>query len=491
MKHYILSIDQSTQKTKAFLFDQEGALVSQAALPHRQIVNDAGWVSHDTEEIYRNTIEVIRQTVMDAGVTGDEIAGIGISNQRETSVIWDKKTGKPLADAVVWQCSRAAEICQRPKIQQDAEMIREKTGLVLSPYYPAAKFCWLMEHLTEQNIALQKGQYCLGTMDSYLLFRLTGTEVFATDMSNAARTQLFDIKKLQWAEEICQVFGIDPAALPEVKNSNALFGYTTCEGLFENPVPIHGILGDSNAALFAHNCRNAGDVKATYGTGSSVMMNIGNEYIQSRNGLSTSLAWSLNDRAEYVLEGNINYSGAVIAWLKDRMMLIQDEGETEALAEAASKEDELYLIPAFTGLSAPYWNSDVKAAFIGMDRTTGKAEIVRATLESIAYQITDVVKAMEADLQRPVASLKADGGATNNRYLMQFQSDILGCEVFTSDYAEMSGMGAALMAGLAAGCWKEDVFQILRRKSVTPRMSVSDRDRKYRGYIQAVQKIIN
>lgn len=491
MKHYILSIDQSTQKTKAFLFDQEGALVSQAALPHRQIVNDAGWVSHDTEEIYRNTIEVIRQTVMDAGVTGDEIAGIGISNQRETSVIWDKKTGKPLADAVVWQCSRAAEICQRPKIQQEAEMIREKTGLVLSPYYPAAKFCWLMEHLTEQNIPLQKGQYCLGTMDSYLLFRLTGAEVFATDMSNAARTQLFDIKKLQWAEEICQVFGIDPAALPEVKNSNALFGYTTCEGLFENPVPIHGILGDSNAALFAHNCRNAGDVKATYGTGSSVMMNIGNEYIRSRNGLSTSLAWSLNDRAEYVLEGNINYSGAVIAWLKDRMMLIQDEGETEALAEAASKEDELYLIPAFTGLSAPYWNSDVKAAFIGMDRTTGKAEIVRATLESIAYQITDVVKAMEADLQKPVASLKADGGATNNRYLMQFQSDILGCEVFTSDYAEMSGMGAALMAGLAAGCWKEDVFQILRRKSVTPRMSVSDRDRKYRGYIQAVQKIIN
>lgn len=489
MKNYVLSIDQSTQKTKAFLFDKNGSLISQAALPHRQIVNDAGWVSHDPEEIYHNTLKVIRQTTEEAGISSRQIACIGISNQRETSLIWDRETGAALERAVVWQCSRAALVCQRPQILAAAEKIREKTGLVLSPYYPAAKYCWLLEHLTSQNNLPEAGKYCLGTIDSYLLFRLTDGNVFATDLSNAARTQLFDISSCRWDEEICRLFGIETAALPEVKDSDALFGCTDCEGFFEEPVPICGILGDSNAALFAHNCTAAGDVKATYGTGSSVMMNIGERFIRSANGLSTSLAWSRKGRRSYVLEGNINYSGAVIAWLKDRMMLIRDEKETASLAQAAQKDDTLYLIPAFTGLSAPYWNSDVKAAIVGMDRTTGRAEIVRAALESIAYQIADVVNAMEADVHSPVASLKADGGATNNSYLMQFQSDILGCEVSISDYAEMSGMGAALMAGMAAGCWNEDVYGSLKRKSILPNMTEGQRIKKMEGYKEAVKKL--
>lgn len=490
MKNYVLSIDQSTQKTKAFLFDRKGSLISQAALPHRQIVNEAGWVSHDPEEIYRNTLEVIRQTVAAAGVSSREIACIGISNQRETSLIWDRKSGTPLEHAVVWQCSRAAQVCQRPQIREAAEKIRKKTGLVLSPYYPAAKYCWLLEHLAGRNRLPGAGQYCLGTMDSYLLFRLTGGNVFATDLSNAARTQLFDISSCNWDEEICGLFGIDPMTLPEVKDSDAVFGCTDCEGIFEEPVPVHGILGDSNAALFAHHCTNPGDVKATYGTGSSVMMNIGEQFLCSSHGLSSSLAWSIKGRRFYVLEGNINYSGAVIAWLKDRMMLIQNEAETVSLAQSAQKDDQLYLIPAFTGLSAPYWNSDVKAAFTGMDRTTGKAEIVRAALESIAYQITDVVRSMEADVRHPITSLKADGGATGNSYLMQFQSDILGCKVSISDYTEMSGMGAALMAGMAAGCWTEEVYQILKRRTVLPEMTEQVRKTKYDGYMAALKTVL-
>lgn len=486
-KKYIISIDQSTQGTKALLFDEEGRLRMRTDLPHRQIVNGQGWVSHDGEEIYRNTVRVIGNVLQMAQVSPDHVAGIGISNQRETAILWDRETGLPAADAVVWQCSRAAEVCERSRVRNMAAQIERRTGLKLSPYFTAAKICWLLENTEGIPEKARRHSICHGTMDSYLIYRLTKGAVYATDYSNASRTQLFDIFKLEWDEGICGCFGIDPGNLPEVRDSDACFGYTDCEGLFAKPVPIHAVMGDSQAALFGQNCRSDGMVKVTYGTGSSIMMHIGNRPVLSGNGLVTSLAWGIGGKREYVLEGNLNYTGAVISWLKDDVGIIQNPAETETLAETASQKDSLYLIPAFTGLGAPYWDSAARAAFVGMDRTTGKNELVRAALESIAYQISDVVSAMERDSGKRIEILRADGGPTRNRYLMQFQSDITGCEVSVSDIEELSGTGAAFMAGMRLGLWGEEVFGRLRWKRVLPKMDADTRSRRVEGYQDAVR----
>lgn len=485
-KKYMISIDQSTQGTKALLFSEKGELCVRTDLAHRQIINEQGWVSHDGEEIYQNTMQVIRNALKLAKVSPEDVAGIGISNQRETAIMWDRKTGRPLDHAVVWQCARAAEVCEREEIWQMAEQVRARTGLKLSPYFTAAKICWLLENVEGAAAKAKQHTVCHGTMDSYLVYRMTKGEVYATDYSNASRTQLFNIFELKWDEEICRAFGIDTADLPEVRDSNACFGYTDCEGLFARPVPIHAVLGDSHAALFGQNCRSDGKTKVTYGTGSSIMMNIGVTPILSRNGLVTSLAWGLNGRPEYVLEGNLNYTGAVISWLKDDVKLIGSAAETEALANEANQDDGLYLVPAFTGLGAPYWDSSARAAIIGMDRTTGKAELTRAALESIAYQITDIVRAMEKDSQKRIEVLRVDGGPTKNRYLMQFQSDIAGSEVAISTIEELSGTGAAFMAGMAMGLWGEEIFDTISWKQVPPQMEEPVRERKFAGYKNAV-----
>lgn len=488
-KRYIVSIDQSTQGTKALLFDGQGKLCMRTDLPHRQIISGRGWVSHDGEEIYRNTIQVIKNVLDLAGVNPDDVSGIGISNQRETGIMWERETGKPSGYAVVWQCARAAEICRRKEISGMAGRIREKTGLKLSPYFTAAKICWLLENVEGAMEKAKNRKICHGTVDSYLVYRMTDGEVYATDYSNASRTQLFNIFTLEWDKEICGAFGIDAGNLAEVRDSNACFGYTDCEGLFAEPVPIHAVMGDSHAALFGQNCRKAGMTKATYGTGSSIMMNIGYSPILSSNGLVTSLAWGIDGKPEYVLEGNLNYTGAVVSWLKDSAGLIESASETEALANEAVQNDELYLIPAFTGLGAPYWDSEARAAIIGMDRTTGKAELVRAALESIAYQITDILRAMEGDSQRKLDVLKADGGPTKNKYLMQFQSDIAGCEVAISQMEELSGIGAAFMAGMKLGLWKEDVYDTIKWNKVSPEMETDVRKHKYDGYKKAVDMV--
>ena len=486
MSGYIIGIDQSTQGTKALLFDESGTLLRRADLPHAQIVSEAGWVSHDAEEIYRNTLQVIRTVVTESGIDKKDVAGLGISNQRETSLLWEKSAGKPLAHAVVWQCSRAAEICEREAVRRYASEIFRKTGLKLSPYFPAAKIAWLLEHAD----GLKKGSFCHGTIDSYLIYRLTGGASYKTDYSNASRTQLFNIFDLKWDEEICSRFGIDPADLPEVCDSNSCFGYTDCGGFFDRPIPIHAVLGDSHAALFGQNCRSAGMAKVTYGTGSSIMMNIGAQPVLSRHGVSTSLAWSVNGKAEYVLEGNLNYTGAIITWLKDDLELIAQPGETQVLAEGARKDDALYLVPAFTGLGAPYWDSRARASVVGMDRTTRRAELVRAALECIAYQIADVIFAMEADNGLPIEALRADGGPTRNRYLMQFQSDILQAGVRVPEQEELSGIGAAYMAGLALGLWDESVFERGESCLYTPAMEKSRRDEKYAGWQRAVHSVL-
>lgn len=486
---YIISIDQSTQGTKALLFDQKGNLLKRSDLAHRQIVNEKGWVSHDPEEIYRNTVRVVKSLVEEAGIDKSLVKGIGISNQRETTLIWNKKTQEPLADAIVWQCSRAEEICKRDEIQNAAEQIREKTGLRLSPYFPAAKLRWLLENTDQAEELLKRHELCFGTIDTWLVYRLTKGAAYKTDYSNASRTQLFNIFTLQWDSEICDLFGIPREDLAEVCDSDSEFGQTDLDGFFETPVPIHAVLGDSHGALFGQGCLEKGDIKATYGTGSSIMMNIGDTPVLSSHGVVTSLAWGMNGKVNYVLEGNINYTGAVISWLKDDVRLIDSPGETESLCNEAIQDDELYLVPAFTGLGAPHWKSEAKASLTGITRTTGKAEIVRAGVECIAYQITDVVKAMEADAGMKVGSLRVDGGPTKNGYLMQFQSDILGTEVLVPQAEELSGIGAAYAAGIALGIYDSSLFEKMNRSKYCAEMPEELKEKKYNGWKKAVANV--
>ena len=490
MGTYIIGVDQSTQGTKDLLFDGQGTLVLRTDLPHEQIIEGDGWVSHDGEEIYRNTLQSIRNLIAESGIDKSAVAGIGISNQRETSLLWDKITGKPLAHAVVWQCARAAAICEREEIQTHSKEVFQKTGMKLSPYFPAAKIAWLLENVEGAKALAGKHDVCHGTVDSYLVYRLTGGRSYLTDYSNASRTQLFNIFSLKWDEEICSWFGVDPQNLPRVVDSNSCFGYTNCEGFFDVPIPIHSVMGDSHAALFGQNCRDLGMTKATYGTGSSIMVNIGQAPVLSNHGVVTSLAWGMDEKVEYVLEGNLNYTGAVITWLKDSMKLISGPGESETLAEEANKNDELYLVPAFTGLGAPYWDSHARASIVGMDRTTGRAELARAALECIAYQIADVIFAMEEDSRLQIEALRVDGGPTRNKYLMQFQSDILQSAVRVPQAEELSGIGAAYMAGMALGVWGEEVFERVSSRTYQPELSRTDRDAKYVGWRRAVASVL-
>ena len=487
---YIISIDQSTQGTKALLFDRDGMLLQRKDLPHKQIINEKGWVSHDPEEIYQNTVQVVKNLVEESGISKESVKGIGISNQRETSLIWEKKTGKALANAVVWQCARAAEICRRVEQTGAAEMICQKTGLALSPYFPASKLTWLKENVEGAKELAKKHALCFGTIDTWLVYRMTHGMSYKTDYSNASRTQLFDIFEQKWDEEICQLFGLNAQDLAEVCDSDSCFGETDLEGFFENPISIHSVLGDSHGALFGQGCLEKGMIKSTYGTGSSIMMNIGETPVLSTHGVVTSLAWGMQGKVSYVLEGNINYTGAVITWLKDDMELIQSPAETEALCRKAEADDSLYFVPAFTGLGAPYWNSEAKGALTGITRTTRKAEMVRAGVECIAYQIADVVNAMSQDANTEIQELRVDGGPTRNQYLMQFQSDILNRKVLVPDAEELSGIGAAYAAGRGLGLYGDEVFTRLKRREYAPKMCEDTRVRKYNGWKDAVGHVL-
>ena len=487
---YIISIDQSTQGTKALLFDESGSLLKRTDKAHEQIINEKGWVSHDAAEIYNNTVEVVKRLVEESGIDKDKVVGIGISNQRETSLAWDRFTGEPLGHAIVWQCARATDICERVEKKGEAENIRRKTGINLSPYFPASKIAWILENVEGAKEKADKKEICHGTVDSWLVYRLTGGKSYKTDYSNASRTQLFNIFDLKWDEEICGLFGIDSANLAEVTDSDANFGETDVEGLFSKPVPIHGVLGDSHGSLFGQGCLKSGMIKSTYGTGSSIMMNIGEKPVLSTHGVVTSLAWSMGGKVNYVLEGNLNYTGATITWLKDDLKLITSPAETEKLAREAVSDDSLYLVPAFSGLGAPYWDSHASAAIVGMTRTTGKAEVVRAGVECIAYQITDIIKAMSEDAGVNVSELRVDGGPTRNANLMQLQRDIARASVQVPDSEELSGIGPAYAAGLALGVWDEKIFEKLKRVKYEPEMDEKLRDRKYQGWLSAVQRIL-
>lgn len=489
MERYILSIDQSTQGTKAMLFDVAGQLTARADRAHRQYVNEKGWVSHDLDEILSNTLAVARDVLAKADVWPEQIVAVGISNQRETVAAWNRTTGEPVGKAIVWQCARAKDICE--KLTAHADTVQQKTGIPLSPYFSAPKMAWILQNEPGAAELAEKNELCFGTIDSFLVSHLTEEKAFKTDYSNASRTQLFNIHTLQWDEELCRIYGVSETCLPEVCMSDSVFGYTTFGGLLKTPIPLCGVLGDSHAALLGQNCRTPGQTKATYGTGSSVMMQTGGRLVTSNCGLVTSLAWGLDGRVEYVLEGNLNYTGAVITWLKKDAALLASDSESELLARMANPADKTYFVPAFTGLGAPYWDSEATGLLTGITRTTGKAELVKAGVECIGYQITDLVQRMAQDAGLLLAELRVDGGPTANTYLMQFQSDMAQVEVSVPEIQELSGFGAACAAGFSCGFYDPAIIHSqLRRHSYTPKMSTEERIGRYAGWQSAVRQAL-
>ena len=488
MPAYLMAIDQSTQSTKVLLFDETGRICLRVDRPHRQMIDERGYVEHDPEEIYRNLLALVPELLEKSGVDPVDIRGVGISNQRETALMWDRATGRPVCNAVVWQCARGAAICDALSAHADA--VQEKTGLKLSPYFSAAKLAWILQNVPGVRERAERGGICCGTMDSYLVYRLTGGRSFRTDYSNASRTQLFNIHTLAWDEEVLSLFGIPAACMAEVTASDAVYGETDFEGALPRPIPIHCVLGDSHAALFAQGCLEKGMLKVGYGTGSSIMMNIGETPILSKRGIVTSLAWKLKGQVNYILEGNVNYSGAIVTWLKDQAGLLSSAAESQVLAERANPRDRTYLVPAFSGLGAPYWRSDLSAAFIGMSRATGRAELVKAGLEAIVYQITDIVRIMQQEAGIDRVELRVDGGPSRNRWLMQFQSDMLDCPVLVPAAEELSCVGVAYAAGMALGLYGDDIFDRNRYETYGPEMDAGTRRDKYAGWQDAVRRVL-
>ncbi len=475
---YILAIDQSTSSTKAMLFDESGNLHARKNLPHRQYVNEKGWVEHDGEEIYQNLIEVVKEVSRE--VDPKQIVAAGLSNQRETTIFWDRKSGKPLYHAIVWQCGRAQEICGR--LQPIAGKVKKSTGMQLSPYFSAAKMAWILQHVT-----IPAGSDPVAsTIDAFLVGRLSGGKEVKTDYSNACRTQLFNIHTLSWDKELLDAFGIKEGMMPQVCDSDSLFTQTDFEGVLPHKIPLHALLGDSQAALFAQGCLKSGMVKATYGTGSSVMMHIGESFRPTKT-LVTSLAWKIQGKLSYVAEGNINYSGALTSWLKEDLHLIASSSEAGKLAAIAKPlPPQFYIVPAFSGLGAPYWDGNARACVLGMDRTVGKAEFVRATEESIALQVTDILEAMKRETGIPFTCLHVDGGPTGDAFLMQAQSDFAQIPVRIARIEELSALGAAIAAGLAIGFYDESIFSLPPRGEFKPKMEWEPRNKKYALWLNAV-----
>lgn len=445
LEKYVLAIDQSTQGTKALLIDHSNKIFWKTALPHKQIVNNQGWISHDLNEIQANLLILFKKAL--EKVQPEQVESLAITNQRESAAAWSRKTGQPLCKTIVWQDNRAEDLIKRISSPEVEDCVKTKTGLALSPYFTAPKWNWMLLNEPKVSQAYQKNDLCFGTMDSWLIYQLTNGKCFKTEASNASRTQLMNIRTKNWDDELGKIFGINLSTLPEIVDSNAHFGNTDLFGLLSHSIPILSVLGDSQAALFAHGCFSPGDFKVTFGTGSSVMLNIGNQLPENiNNKLNTSIAWTLNGKTFYVLEGNINYAGACITWLKDDLNLINSPEETSDLALAANPSDHSILIPAFAGLGAPYWKPDMKAAFVGMTKTTGKKELVKATLDSLVYQISDILAEFRQLYPKINCEIHADGGMIHNIYLMQHLSNISQRKVKISKISELSAMGTAMNA---------------------------------------------
>jgi glycerol kinase len=494
MGSYILALDQSTSGTKAIIFDQDAKLVGRATVEHQQFYPNPGWVEHDAVEIHQNTLQAVKTVLTDSCINVQQITAVSITNQRETALIWDKKNGMPVYHAIVWQCQRAGVICKDLNDRGFAKAIKEKTGLVLSPYFSAPKIKWILDNVAGVREKAEAGELLFGTMDTWLIWNLTGGKIHATDFSNASRTLLFNIIDLKWDQELLDIFTIPANMMPQVKYSNKIFGYTTCDTILPKEIPISGVMGDSHGALFGQNCFEKGMAKTTYGTGSSIMMNIGAKPLESQNGIVTSIAWGMDNRVDYVFEGNINCTGDTIKWLVDDLELIGSSRESEHLAVSVNDNDGVYIVPAFVGLGAPYWDSEARASITGITRGTQKAHIVRAAEESIAYQIKDVIDLMIEQSGVPLRELRVDGGPTKDNFLMQFQADMLNVDVVRNRIEELSALGSAYMAGLAVGFWKnQQEIKALRIQDATFSSGMQDnsRERLYQGWKEAVRRTLS
>ena len=489
MPKYIMALDSGTTSNRCILFDKAGNICSVAQKEFTQYFPQPGWVEHDADEIFSTQLEVAKLAMQNIGAVASDIAAIGITNQRETTIVWNKNTGRPICKAIVWQCRRTAPYCDRLRSEGLTETIRAKTGLVIDPYFSGTKIRWILENIPGAREQAHRGELLFGTVETWLIWKLTGGKVLETDYSNASRTMLFNINTLEWDPEILGKLDIPASMLPEPKPSSCLYGYSDAS-FFGAPIPIAGAAGDQQAALFGQVCFKPGDSKCTYGTGAFLLMNTGFSPIFSGNGLVTTIAWGLNGKVTYALEGSIFVAGAAIQWLRDELRFIESAGDSEYMARKVPDTNGCYVVPAFTGLGAPYWDAYARGAIVGLTRGINKYHIVRAALDSIAYQTDDVLKAMEADSGIRLSALKVDGGAAANNYLVQSQADISGAPVLRPRCVETTAMGAAYLAGLAVGYWK-DTDEIRQNwaidRTFSSEISEEDRAKRIKGWKKAVR----
>jgi len=489
MSQYILALDQGTTSSRSMLFDRHGNIVSVAQKEFKQIFPQPGWVEHDAEEIWSTQYGTLAEAVAKANITMRQVLGIGITNQRETTVVWERKTGKPIYNAIVWQDRRTASYCDELKAAGHAATIQQKTGLVIDAYFSATKLKWILDNVADARKKAANGELAFGTIDTWLAWKLSGGEVHVTDVSNASRTMLLNIHNCEWDDELLNMFDIPKQVLPEVKPSSKVYGVT---GSFvpDSRMAIAGIAGDQQAALFGQLCTQPGMVKNTYGTGCFMLMNTGTKAIASKNNLLTTIAWQINDKVEYALEGSVFIAGAVVQWLRDELKIIRTSGEVEKLSQQVKDTNGVYIVPAFAGLGTPHWNPYARGTIFGLTRGASSAHIARAALDSIAYQTYDVLKAMEADSGIQIKELRVDGGATINNQLMQFQSDILNCKVVRPKITETTALGAAYLAGLAVGYWK-NIEDIQHQWQVDKTFSPSLDDEKRNALVKGWQRAVN
>ncbi|WP_028783904.1 glycerol kinase GlpK [Thalassobacillus devorans] len=488
-KKYILSIDQGTTSSRAILFDETGTIVGTGQKEFEQFFPKPGWVEHDANEIWTSVLACIADVLRKTDIDPSQVAGIGITNQRETTVVWDKNTGKPISKAIVWQSRQTEGICKDLREQGHNDLFRDKTGLLLDPYFSGTKVKWILDNVEGAREKADNGDLLFGTMDTWIVYKLTGGKAHITDYSNASRTLMFNIYDLKWDDELLDILAVPKSMLPEVKQSSEVYGKTVDYHFFGHEVPIAGIAGDQQAALFGQACFDEGMAKNTYGTGCFMLMNTGDKGVKSEHGLLTTLAWGLDGKVEYALEGSIFVAGSAIQWLRDGLKLIDNAPETESLAASIDSTDGVYLVPAFVGLGTPYWDSDARGAVFGLTRGTSKEHFVRATLESLAYQTKDVLDAMIADSNIDLKTLRVDGGAVKNNFLMQFQSDILGVPVERPVVQETTALGAAYLAGLAVGYWKDknEIKQQWKNdRTFEGEMEESKQEELYNGWKKAV-----
>ena len=489
MNGYVIALDQGTTSSRAIVFDRGGNIVSLAQYPFAQIYPQPGWVEHDPMVILESQFHSLCEAFQKSGLSPTDIAGIGITNQRETTIVWDKHTGQPICHAIVWQCRRTAEEAEALKKEGLEESFQKKTGLIIDPYFSATKLQWILRHMPKAQERAEKGELLFGTVDTWLIWKLTKGRVHVTDYSNASRTMLFNINTLDWDDEILQKLNIPRCMLPEVKPSSCIYGESDTE-FFGGPIKIAGAGGDQQCALFGQTCFESGEAKNTYGTGCFMLMNTGEKPVFSKNGLLTTIAWGIDGKVDYALEGSVYVAGAAIQWLRDELRIIDSSADSEYFATRVKNTNGCYVVPAFTGLGAPYWDPFARGVITGLTRGVNKYHIIRATLESLAFQTNDVLKAMEKDSGIHLTALKVDGGACKNDFLMQFQSDIIDAPVHRPKCVETTAMGAAYLAGLATGFWKdkEDVkknWQI--DKVFRSEMETSEREKEIRGWNQAVK----